>query len=189
MRCVKCGNEIADGSRECEYCGAPVRPRGTARGKKRRNLNMVAAASVLIMLGMLSLMCAGVSAKGNFMGTSLGLSIPVMSASSVIGLVASGGFVKFLLIAYIVLTVLTAVLAFAAVFMIVSRRSAGVTAGLVSSLTAAVMGIIMIIAMFVVNGKYGSSSLTIAPSVWMWLSVPINILSAVFLFIEKDDIV
>ena len=189
MRCVKCGNEIADGSRECEYCGAPVRPRGTARGKKRRNLNMVAAASVLLMLGMLSLMCAGVSAKGNFMGTSLGLSIPVISASSVIGLVASDGFVKILLVAYIVLTSITVVLSFAAVFMIVSRRSAGVTAGLVSSLTAGVMGIIMIITIFVVNGKYGNSAMSVAPSVWMWLSVPINILSAVFLFIEKDDIV
>lgn len=142
-----------------------------------------------MMLGTLSLMCAGISAKASFMGTSVGLSIPVVSASSVIGLVASGGFVNFLLIVYVALTAAAVVLSVAAVFMIITRRNAGVTAGLISSLTAAVMGIVMIIAVFVVNAKYGGSALSLAPSVWMWLSVPINILSAVFLFIEKDDIV
>ena len=188
MRCFKCGKEIAEGSRECEYCGAPVRPRGTGRGK-RRNLNMVGAAAVLLMFGAMSLLCAGISAKLNFMGTSLGLSVPVTSASSVIGLVSSGGFVKFLIIAYIVLTVAVVLMSFAAVFMIITRRRAGAAAGLISSAVSAVMGIVMIIAIFVVNGKYGNSALSVLPSVWMWISVPANILCALFLFVEKDDII
>ena len=144
---------------------------------------------MLIMLGTLSFVCAGISVKADFMGTSLGLSIPVISASSVVGLVAQGGFVNFLFIAYMVLTVAAVIMSFLSVFMIITRRRAGVAAGLLSTVISAVMGIVMIIAVFVVNSKYGSEVMSLVPSVWMWISVPVNLLGAVFLFIEGDDIV
>ncbi len=188
MRCIKCGKEIAEGSRKCEHCGTPVRTKGAARGKKR-NLTMVAVAAVLLMFGMLSLMSSGISAKVEIMGASLTLTVPVISASSLLGYIAAGGIVKFLLIMYVVLTVIAVAAAFLAVFMIITRRSAGVAAGLVSSVLSAVMSIVMVITILVVNGKYGNSALTVMPSVWLWLSVPANILSAIFLFIEKVDIV
>ena len=188
MRCEKCGNEIAEGSRTCEYCGAPVRARGTSR-KKRRNLTLVGAAAVLIMLGALALLFAGISVKAELMGTSVKLSLPVISASSVVGLVVQGGFVKVLPILYDVLCAAAVIAAFVSVFMIITRRSLGVTIGLIAALVSAVMGIAMIIAVFVINGKYGGEALSLAPSVWMWVSVPVNILSALFLFIENDDIV
>ena len=150
---------------------------------------MVASAVVLIMLGTLSFVCAGISVKTDFMGMSVGLSIPVISASSVIGLISQGGFVNFLLIAYIVLTVAAVLMSFVSVFMIIIRNRVGVTAGLISTAISAIMSIVMIIAVFVVNSKYGNSALSLAPSVWMWISAPVNLLGAVFLFIEGDDIV
>ncbi len=188
MRCEKCGNEIAEGNRTCEYCGAPVRMRNSGR-KKRRNLTLVAAAATLIMLGVLSLMCAGISIKAELMGTSVRLSLPVISASSVVGLVVQGGFVKLLPGLYIALCAAAVIAAFISVFMIITRRRSGVTIGLIAALVSAVMGIAMIIAVFVINGKYGGEALSLAPSLWMWVSVPVNILSALFLFIENDDIV
>ena len=157
--------------------------------KKRRNLTLVAAAAVLLTFGMLSFLCAGISVKAEFMGTSLGLSIPVISASSLMGIVANGGLVNFLFIAYIVLTVAAVLMSFLAVFMIIIRNRKGVVAGLLSTGISAVMSIVMIIAVFVANSKYGSSAMSFVPSAWMWISVPVNLLGAVFLFIEGDDIV
>lgn len=147
---------------------------------------MVAVSAMLIMLGMLSLLYAGISIK------DMGISIPVIFVSSAIGyaaqsgLITQDGFINLLLIAYMVLTVIAVALSFLSVFMIITRRRAGVTAGIVSAMIAAVMGIVMIIAVFIAGNKIG---ITLAPSVWLWLSVPINLLSAVFLFIEGDDIV
>lgn len=184
----------ADRPREAVRKTAPrvSRPvQGAARipkGKKR-NLSLTAAAAVLLMFSAISLLCAGISVKAEMLGGSIKMSIPVISTSSVISLMTNSSMVKFLVGAYICLTVIIIVFFAAALFMIITRKEKGAFAGIIGNIAAALIGIIAIIAVFAVNGKYGSEALKTMPSLWLWLEVPINIISCAFLFIEKDDVV
>lgn len=158
------------------------------RGKKR-NLSLTAASAVLLMFSAISLLCAGISVKAEMLGGSIKMSIPIISTSSVISLMTNSSMVKLLIGAYICLTVIIVVFFAAAVFMIITRKEKGAFAGIIGNIAAALIGIIAIIAVFAVNGKDGGEALKTMPSLWLWIEVPINIISCAFLFIEKDDVV
>ena len=179
----------------CPNCGTPVameRSGGYAprrSGRKPRNITLTAFSALLIMFSAVSFLMSGIAVKAEALGSTIKAAVPVLSASSVVGLIADSGMLKFLFGAYLVFAVVIVLLLTVSMYFIIIRKKAGTLAGVIGNGLAALFGIIIIITAFVINGKYGGSTFTISPSVWLWLSVPINIASCVFILLKKDDIV
>ena len=193
MLCRKCGNEIEEGTTVCPYCGTPIHTERAARqhrsGRKPRNITLTAFSAILLMFSAISFLMSGISVKAEALGSTIKASIPVLSASSVVGLIADSGMLKFLFGAYIVFSVIIILLLTVSMYFIIIRKKTGTLAGVIANGIATLFGIIVIISAFVINSKYGGSAFTISPSIWLWLSVPINIASCVFILMKKDDIV
>lgn len=184
----------------CGYCGTPVTgtrsvqsaPRQAAprrAAKKPRNITLTAFSALLLMFSAVSFLMSGIAVKAEALGSTIRVSVPVLSASSVVGLIADSGMLKFLFGAYMVFSVAIIILLACSMYFIIIRKKTGTLAGVIGNGLAALFGIIIIITAFVINGKYGNSALALSPSLWLWLSVPINVVSCVFILMKKDDIV
>lgn len=195
LRCRKCGNEIEEGMTVCDKCGTPVSSGRSVNyaprrgGRKPRNITLTAFSALFIMFSAISFLLSGIAVKAEALGSTIKASIPVLSASSVVGLIADSGMLKFLFGAYIVFAVVIVLMLTVSMYFIIIRKKTGILAGVIGNALAALFGIIIIITSFVINSKYGGSAFAISPSVWLWLNVPINIASAVFILLKKDDIV
>lgn len=199
LKCRKCGKDIEDGMSICSYCGAPVTGEGSSGmprqslprrgGKKPRNITLTGFSVLFLMFSAISFLLSGIAVRAEAFGSAIKVSVPVISASSVVSIIANSGMIKFLFGAYMVFSVVIVILLAVAVYFIIIRKQTGTLAGMIGNALSALFGIIVFITAFVINSKYGSDAFTLSPSLWLWLSIPINILSCVFILLKKDDIV
>ena len=225
MICGNCGNQLPDGARFCNRCGAAQEtaqpfPQNTDKPNTANNYGgsaytaaydvrntqlWLAVMAVTALLGIMSVVCSSLSVKSG----GSGVSIPFMSVTALLGNFSSAagnaaGMVGMLgldlsdlgeslagplagMIIYTVFAVICIIMyAFSSV-MILKKNPVGTVMGMAAGALTILLSVIMIIAMFVANAKLDIPNVTLAPSAWTWLAIPVGVLYALLCAVKNRE--
>ena len=161
--------------------------------------------AVIALLGIMSVVCSSLAVKSG----GDGVSIPFMSVTALLGNLSSAagnaaGMVGMLgldlsdlgeslagplagMIIYTVFAVICIIMyAFSSV-LILKKNPVGIVMGMAVGALTILLSVIMIIAMLVVNAKLDSPGVTLAPSAWTWLAIPIGVLYALLCAVKNRE--
>ncbi len=225
MICGNCGNQLPDGAKFCNRCGAAQEtaqpfPQSAENPNTANNYGgapyaaafdgrntqlWLAVMAVIALLGIMSVVCSSLAVKSG----GDGVSIPFMSVTALLGNFSSAagnaaGIVGMLgldlsdlgeslagplagMIIYTVFAVICIILYALSAMLILRKNYEGIVIGLAAGALTILLSVIMIIAMLVANAKLDSPGVTLAPSVWTWLAIPIGVLYALLCAVKNRE--
>lgn len=209
MICKTCGNNVPDGTKFCNRCGAPVEQvspppytPGTYGTTSSGNVsgNKVIWAGVMVVLAMLCIMsviCSGATINMRADGVQMTYSVPLMILPFTFGSAmtlgsmpdsATAAFVFFVI--YTIFASVSIILYALSIVFGLKKKAAGIISGIIASALIILTNIVMIIVVFAANGQAAASGIgSMLPSFWLWGSIPVAIFNAIFLAVKGKEII
>lgn len=167
---------------------------------------LLAITAVVALLGIMSVVCSSLVIKGGEAATS----IPFMSVTALLGNLSRaadsasgmGGILGLDLgdwgaslagplagmIVYTVFAVICIVLYTISAVLVLKKNPVGIVMGMAAGALTILLSVIMIIAMLVANANLDIPNISLAPSVWVLLAIPVGALYALLCAVKNREL-